>query len=170
MENIKIEFHPEYAIESLGGSMAKFREEQSEYTSLQFTINLPRSKLFKEKTPSKQKATYLRLHKLIMRQVKKEFLCYSYHVFEFCKDGNVHMHGIIYYKSISIQIDKFDIKMRDIGFMIEYSKIISRLLKARTEPKYYDDSKRITSPLINMRFSLDQESHDNWLKYLEKSQ
>nr|DAV46398.1 MAG TPA: replication protein A [Bacteriophage sp.] len=131
-----------------------------------FTINCPRTHSFKKLQSNDQK----RLYKIIIRKAldkmdKTIIGCYEY-TFEYCKDGHVHMHGIVHMNKGNNMV----------GYLMDLDRtlrlIINKLLNKKTPYKdcYNDNFKRIQKPAYCLQLLLELENIEHWYKYMYKDQ
>lgn len=130
------------------------------------TINLPRTKQFVKLTSNEQKVVLKYILNASLRQIDKKCVFRYLHEYEYCKDGHVHLHGVIYY-------NKGDVKS-NVGLLMDIDRelrlVINKALKINTAYKntYNDVFKRIKKPSHCLQYMKDDKELDRWLIYMYK--
>lgn len=154
------------AFESMFETRSNFppKEENSfsrSYSSiLEFTVNLSKSE-----GEEKDRKKYLKIFSKCMLSFPKIYIDFDV-VFEKCKSGKLHMHGVIYIK-------------KDINFFIEglvldlarsFLKAIDGRLKLNEHNNFYRYLARYRSPILCIQYSDEPERFEYWETYIKKDQ
>lgn len=133
------------------------------------TINLPRVKKFTCLQSGEQKEMLMTLFKCAVREIKCSQFFHHVHEFEFCKDGNIHLHALLYsYKSTNSD------KISPRGYVQDFVKVIRRyindMLKTnyKKNPLYSDKYIRASAPYCVVQYMNDTEEFLRWAVYCYK--
>lgn len=160
---------------SLGRSTAGFRAEYDESAhTIGFTINLPNTlvkgtrKTFEEMLIRGQMEIYKSIIRDTMDKLGHEMSFEYRYVYEFCKSGKTHVHGIVYTKSPCFPQ----------GLVQDFTKLVYRTTRkymlniAKYDSKYYYDNEygvTFRAPMICVDYIQYETDYVKWLSYITKS-
>lgn len=151
----------------LGGATPNFM------VSFGVTINLPRTKFWLFRTVDEQKQILYLIYKNVLRNVNIDIVKQYCYTFEMCKDGNVHLHGMI-----DVLTDREDKLPNTAGFVLDYAKRFyryfretkgnSKILRQVFNNRYYNDRfTRYKAPPLCIKY-LSKEDRVVYYKYMQK--
>lgn len=135
---------------------------------LEVTLNLPRTATFLKLNSFDQKKLYFRRFSIMLASLLNTYKSQEHH-FEYCKDGQIHLHAIVYIKEEAVFIA--------VGLLSDFIKSYLKTLPVKQQVikagafRYYDESKTIkyTDAPICTSIRLDQdERRIAWLAYIRK--
>lgn len=154
---------------NLACSLVELRQIYSNNHVIEITLSLPTSKQFCIKDSGQQQHILNTILKESLKKTNKSFLVSYLTIFEINKQGNQHLHGILY---TSIDIHEHDIYV----FMCDFYKTMYKILIKAKQWKHtqyitqhwYPEYKRVKTPLLTLQYSSDDRC-DTWYHYLTKT-
>lgn len=135
---------------------------------LEVTFNHPRTVAFKNANSHKQKALYNAIWHVFSHAIGMDKIVRARHVFEFCKSGHVHLHGVLQLK--------VPVKHSPQGLVADFVKCflneMPRKYARYNDNCMYSQYVRYKSPaiLVQYRSSHETERVSEWEVYMNKSQ
>lgn len=144
---------------------------------LEVTLNYPRTDKFNSMVSSDQKKVYVNAWRNIIAQLGALYVKHNEYVFEYCKTGHVHLHGLIEFE------DKF--KLYPVGAVADTVKTFyagvprMKFKQYKFVEKYmFNEYGRYMSPGVCCQYRYLHEKVDNtpelcierWKNYMKKTQ
>lgn len=154
--------------------LEEVREIFDGYNYIGYTINLPRVKKFIQLSTMDQMIMYKYIMKNVLNKTEKKMICRYIYTFELCKDGMVHMHGMIEYDKCIGKRQSATGDLHHIGLMMDIDRniriVINKVLKLKVKYKnqYNDQYKRIRKPSHCLQLMRDYIETDRWFSYIHK--
>lgn len=151
--------------------MSFLKDFYNMYYVIGYTINLPRVKIFNKASTADAEKMYRLLIHDALKKLEKNFLIKYIVKYELCRDTKTHCHGIFYF---SKEIDKISIAglLHDINNVLH--QVANKALKRNNvnNPKieYFDEFKRIKSPMVVLQYMNDLQEFKRWIEYMYKQQ
>lgn len=128
---------------------------------IQVTLNHPRTKTFLNMSSHQQKELYAKIFRVLKNTITID--PHSDYTFEYCKSGQVHLHGFI-----QIPDEK---RVFVLGAISDVAKKYLSLLPGShsnfNERNMYGKFLRYRSPSICLQYAMENNS---WLEYMNKAQ
>lgn len=143
-------------VTSLGGTTPDFYVPSNALYKASFgiTYNFPRTKYWSFRTSCEQKLILGAVFRKVCNQVDVKRVKTYKMIFEFCKDGNVHLHGII-----NVRANHKGDLPSSVGFVLDYAKIFYRVTRSLklihqqfNEKRYNSTFCKFTSPPLCIKY------------------
>lgn len=136
---------------------APLHTDSYEGAFLEITLNPPRVKGYLNLPSKTQKSVLLK----VFRNATVKYNCSSEYIYEYCKDGQIHLHGFI--------------KMLDHGIIAgliqDVAKCFLRCFKLSNSSRYYNSEwMRFRAPCCCIQFRYKPEDIAEWKAYMMKQQ
>lgn len=141
---------------ALGSTLALF-DKHVKNAFLEVTLNHPRTKTFMNIDSYTQR----RCLRNLFLKVCGTYDCTHTHVFEFCKDGQIHLHGFIHIHTEGLVV----------GAIQDIAKVFLRSFRQFNHKDYFNaEWLRFRSPAICIQYRENEAEQLSWIAYMNKHQ
>lgn len=148
-------------------TLEEVRENFEGTDQIGITINLPRTKKFIAMPSESQKIFLRAILKMTLKECEHKTIIRYRVEYEYCKDGHVHLHGILWF-------ERTDRPYSITGLLMDLDRCISRVINVALNIRkpyktaYHDDFKRIRKPSHCLQYMKNYIELHRWLEYMYK--